>query len=481
MSGGGSTNAMSGALIAPKMSVIGNAIIGKNSLMMPRGYNATTPINTDNTVWIYQTNGVVAPTIGATRGTSSELVFALPKNSTLVGECYLENIMLGGTAGAGVTCEYVKNAGDLLARDVTVQYGNTQLLRYDADLQVFFRRLCKNDVNIEDINSTVLGNLPPSTAAAGTEAVLRDAWLNGCTFITPLEELFWVHAKDEAWMPESLALEGQLRIQLAAWPDLMMTSTGTGAVPADVAVFPLVSSCKLRYIEYTLSAAEKQNRLAIYKTPEGLVQKFLDVETQLGIQWTGLNVARAAYALGANNLNAQALVDVTPIQLSNFRLDMAEIWFVVRRLSNSDTASYPDEAGIIGPGFRGSRYESNQSNSLVTGAPISTMVQIEEFSFNANGKTIFVAQSDLYNRTYVRKYYHPDAQVADPVYCIPLALFPEDRRNATGHLSASVLGNLTVNIRLRDPGNDIVYQIDFYDHSHNLLQSRAGSITKALH
>lgn len=481
---------MNAAMISGMQSVISNAIIGKNSLFAIRGHTATTPVFIDPTVFIFQTNGVINPTISQTRGGSSELVFALPKNSTLVGPCFLETVLTQGTLAAPpALAEYQKNVGDRLCELVTLQYGNTQIQRYNSDFQVFFRRLCKNDVNIEATNVNVLGNLPPSTSATGTEAVLASAFTNpaGVTLTTPLEELVWVNRKDESWMPESLALEGQLRIQLAAWPDLIITSTRDATA---VAAFPTVTTCRLRYFEYTLSAAEKENRLKIYKTPQGMIQKFLDLELQTGFVVQGSG-ARAAYAnTVVDPLAAQADLIVGPIQLNNLRLDMAELVFCVRRLTNAAPADYPLEAGVIGAGYSGSQYESNPSLSLVwaaqvntagpVGRSIQTEVQIRSFSFAANGKTIFTSQPDLYNRSFVRKYFHPDAQVADPVYCIPLSFFPEDRTNATGHLSASVLGNLTLTIVLANPGANISYQVDVYSHSHNILQSRAGGITKAL-
>lgn len=468
---------MSSQLIAAKNSVLGSALIGKNSLLSRRGFLATTPVFMDYNQFIFQTNGVTTPTLSTIVGGSSEVVFAMPKASTLISNVILQCVLGAGTvnplAAPGTVVEYIKNFGDLLARDVVLQYGNTQLQRYDADFVVFNRRLCHNDVNIEGINISVFGNLPPSTNPSGTEATLRDAYLQGCTVLAPLEELYFVHAKDEAWMPESLALEGQIRIQLASLPELLISTNGT---IADVGTAPTIQDCRLRYHEFTLSAAEKENRLKLYKTPEGAVTHFLDLERQLGHTFRGLQVGRAA----GSALSAQPLVFVPPIQLSNIRMDMAEIIFTVRRLSNDNTINLPDERGVIGTPMQGSRYESNSSNSLVTGAPINTMIQISSFALNANGKEIFASNTDLMNRAYIRKYYHPDSQAVDPVYTIPLAFFPEDRRNATGHLSASVLGNMTLDIVLPDPGATIVYQIDIWVHSHNIIQSRGGGITKAL-
>ncbi len=81
----------------------------------------------------------------------------------------------------------------------------------------------------------------------------------------------------------------------------------------------------------------------------------------------------------------------------------------------------------------------------------------------------------------MRKRYHPDSQIAEAIYTIPFAAFPEDRKNATGHQSAQVLGKLELVITMADFPATQPHRCDVYTHSHNFIQARAGGATKALH
>jgi hypothetical protein len=476
------TTGYGAAMIATKQSQLAQVLIGSKSLYQQRGMQATTPVHCDDTVYILPIDNNITPAWVA----GARVRFALPKTSTLIGRAWLEIALAAGSNAVGgaytpgvpfnpvtgaiavapigtPSAAYCKNFGDLIIEQDTLRYGSNVLQQYNTEFQVMLRRLAKNDVNIEDVNSNVFGALPPGGAA---ELVLADAFYSGCTVRRPLDELFWTSSKDEHWMPESLALEGELICQFRGIGEVVYTADQNAP-----ATLPTITDVRLRYQEITLSAAEKENRLKLYKTPEGSVVHFLDVEQQLGFVFTG--------AAAAHTVN---------IPLSNFRMDMAEIVFMVRVLENEVTTAQT-------PGYRapianvngqlqlwgGSRMESLATPSLVTGASVACIVPITQFKLSAAGKDIYVYQPEFYNRSYVRKQYHPDSQIADGIYVISFAAFPEDRKNATGHQSASVLGQLNLAIDMPATSTALRYQVDVYSHSHNLIQSRAGGIAKALH
>lgn len=534
------------ATISAKFSQLAGALLGNKSIFMPVGNQALTPFFIDDTVYILQSNGVTTPPF------QGKLQFNLPKNSTLIGKAYVEITLTGGkdnstqnsaatdgyansfdpnvaysSAGTYPTntnmplAEYVKNVGDLIVDQHQLVYGNANLQQFPGLFHYLFRRVCRNDVNIEATNAQVLGNLPPGgNVNTGSERVLVDAFYRGVTLEVPLEEYFWVSRKSEHWMPESLALEGQLVMSLVPLNQIVCTASRSSAV---IGTAPTISNVVLRYQEITLSAAEKENRLKLYKSPQGLVTHFLDLEQQLSYQQAGIQ-SRTVWGTG-NGLTPQAgyvALSARPnmvinVPLNNLRMDMAEIIFCVHRVgynanyvSAGNTygiADYPGETGTIatttGGGYAGSYAESNNlvgsilfpTASAVTGwsygcnSPLTntanqsfaSQVQVTNFTITAGGKNLLTYQSDFWNKTHVRKYYHPDSQIADFLYVIPWAAFPEDRFNATGHMSASVLGNLALTINLPDPGPAITYQVDVFCHSANLMQSRAGGIVKALY
>lgn len=472
-----------GALVSSKSSQLAQALLGTHSVHTPRGWQAITPVHYDDTV-------ALAPLDGSTGRFGGQVRFALPKNSTLIGPCHLEIVINKGMttnpwtdqpAQPQARAAFMKNAGDLMLDNVALRYGNNILQQYTGEFQTIWRRLCYHDVNIEATNVNVLGGLPPGNP---TEDVLEDALTirvasgggggpfavpaaQTTTLYVPLEELYYVHNRDEYWMPEALALEGELLITYPALQNVCYTSSGTGAVftgaivltAAGTAYEPSIASSRLRYQEVTLSAAEKENRLQLYKSPEGQVIKFLDLERQPAVTIASSNVAGTAL---------QAVV-----QLDAFRMDGAEIIFCIRK----DT----DPASGVSVGWVGSNMETNTTNSIITGAPVNCIVPATSFRVTAAGKEIYVSQPEEWNRTVVRKRYHPDSQIADNYYIVPFALFPEDRKNATGHQSYSVLGTLRIIIDFVDVGFVGNYRVDVWSHSHNLIQVRKGGVTKAQH
>lgn len=473
------------ARISAQASQLGHALNGNVSLYAPRGSTAVTPTFTDQTVSIAPANGNTSPQWG------SKVVFNLPKNSTLISQCWIRTTLSAGQTTPAYTpplngapevgtpqAEYVKNLGDFLYQNHSVQYGNSQLQNFDGAFVALFRRLIRNDVNIEGTNAMILGNLPPSTSVTGPEQVLVDAFYNGVTVYTPLEELFFAKNLDEAWMTEAYALEGQIISQLSDPGNVIVTKT---RAPGVVTTLPQNTSVNLVYVEITLSAAEKDNRLKHYRTPEGLVNTWMDLEYQKGVVLGGFAARPAAGPLSLRPLVTRV------IQLNNLRMDMAELVFCIRRLTNSSAVNNSAEEQATLQPWSGSPLEGSTATSRlspiagVANTGFATLIDIQSFALKAGQKLLYAETIDsFWNRAQMRKSYHKDAQIVGAVYCIPFARFPEDCKNATGFLSASTLGVLTLEITFRDPGSDITYQFDLWDRCYNLMQSRGGGIVAAL-
>lgn len=395
--------------------------------------------------------------------------------------------------------------GDLVVANHNVVYGNVQLQYVPGIYHGVRRRICSNDVNIEGSNAMVLGALPPSgaivantilpaVAQASTEAVLIDAFYSGCTLYVPCEEYFWTHCRDEMHMPEALALEQQIQMQLAAAGDIVCT--GTRDVTA-INALPTVSDIRLRYEEVTVSATEKENLLKLYATPEGMVQHFLDLElvTAQYIVGTG---ARAAYvaATPATYLENQPALTAN-ISLQSLRMDISDLIFVVSRWSNTASAeTFPLENGVLNTGYAGSALESNravpsllfeQGASLGANAALLQLqgfsVNVEVTSFSLLGGTVQLdsaVHSDFWNRTMERKSYFPDSQIAEPFYVRAFSQFPQDSKNSSGHISPSTVGNMNLQITLPNPGNTITYLVQVFSHCHNAMQTTNGGRGKVL-
>lgn len=492
---GNSLNAASQG-IAAQYSQLSQVVLGHNSVYMPKGGQALTPTARDDTTYIAPANGVQTPAWVA----NNKIIYSLPKTATLIGKCWHEitlsagqtnvaytppapaNPVAGTAAAAAVntpTAEYVKNIGDLICSYIILRYGTTPLQQYTSNMVVAQRMLEKNNINIEDINVEVLGNLAPG---GNSEQTLIDAFYRGVTLRHPLDELWFTQSQDRHWMPESLALEGTLEFTLRDPQYLIITSTGSNSVlTGGAAAMPTITNCVLRYQQVTLSAAEKMNRLAIYKSPEGMVNLFEDTEDQLAYQYVVPGVLTASQLITLN------------VPLSNFRMDSKEIIFYVRVATNTGNyaAPYGTFSGNL-QGYQGSHMESDRlTPSLLVTANgsniIGTMLPILQYKLVSNGKDLCNYQPELLNRTYQRKQYHPDAEVGSYVYCHEFAIYPEDTRNATGHISTSTLGNLTLVIQLNTPAliagsaaGSLTLQVDAHSKAYNLMQSRGGSIAKAL-
>lgn len=476
--------------IAAQMSQLSSAILGTKTVHNPKGHQALAPSSRNESNFLAPANGVVNPPYT----TGLKIVYSLPKTSTLIGKIWSEITLSGGQTNPNYTvavpadtlgnpqqalqpavgtpqAEYVKNVGDLIFEQILLRYGSTVLQQYDSEAQVFLRQLTKNNINIEHINAEVLGNLPPG---GNTEQTLVDAFYTGVTLRHPVEHMWFTQHRDSHWMPEALALEGQLEFTLRALEQLIVTATGDASVfvggAPDAAALPQITDLRLRYQEITLSAAEKENRLRFYKSPEGLVNLFQDFEAQPAF--------RIAGSAAGGNLNFN-------VPLQNFRLDMVEVFFTIRIAENTGPVALPGYvySADLRP-WRGSRCEANTTQaSLLGGAGghLGVFLPCTSYKLTAGGKDLMNDVPELYGRTAIRKEYHPDAQIGGGVYTISFAIYPEDTKNATGHASASVLGALALNIVMPNPGAHIIAQVDVWEKGYNIVQARAGGISKVLH
>ena len=249
----------------------------------------------------------------------------------------------------------------------------------------------------------------------------------------------------------------------------------------------------MRYLSVIHSAAEKDNRLKLYRTPEGLVQRCWTIEHQLGLAINGSGV-RAVYnaAVPATFLQNQPLLRSNRLLLGNFRADIGEWIIVVHRVAGTGTvADFPLENGVINTDYSGSYVEDDTTASLlvpnaVGGSGFSTMIEVTALMPYSGQKPLFDADiNGFWNRSRVRKFYHPNSQLRGAVYHISFARYPEDRRNATGHISAAVAGQLGLEIVLPNPGagplgtTPIRYEASVYGHVYNFMQSRGGGIAAA--
>lgn len=445
------------AALAARQSQFAGALLGALSPYGIQGWQATTPFHPDDTARVQSSDGSQPQFNGSVR-------YPLIKNSTLVGFPVFKVDVSAGVLGGGIaSAAYVNNLGDQLVQSITLRYGSNILQTIPHHTwEIMWRRLTRHDNHLEPVLAQVLGGLPPG---GSTEAVRGSgaggAVVTGLTLFVPLNELYFKHSKDQYWMPEAHALEAEIILQLAPLARLVYSDTGGDAFAGGTA--PALSAGELFYQEITLSAAEKENRLKVYASEQGHVIKFLDLERQEN------------FNLGSGG--GTGLARTVRVPLDNFRMDIAEILFVVRISSDTSSATAP----AVDKDWAGDAMESSTTASIVTGASVACAIPITSFRLEANGKQIYQEQTEFFNRTEQRKRYHKDAQIADPFYMISFANFPEDRRNATGHISASVLGKLELVLTLTDWAVAQTLRVDCYAHSHNIMQHRSGGVTKALH
>lgn len=452
------------ALIATKYGQMGPLLIGGKSLFEPRYWDRTNLHVIDHSV-SYTPSGNQTPSFGDTAR------FVLQKRASLTGEMLIECVISAGVIGpANITAAYVKNLGDQLARTVTIRYGSHVLQAYPGEFQYIWHRVCQHDNHLEGRHALVLGGGGPGSPS---EQDRINAVTQGVTVFIKLDEVFFSQYDDEHWMQEAYATEAEIEVEFEQLGRLVIS--GSLADPFAGGTRPAITQVRLRPMEVTLPAPEKAARLTHYESERGHLLKFLDIESQLNTTFAGLNT-------GANR--------ELRVRLGNIRLDMVELFILFRDDFESANWSFD-------------RLESDRNTASlildpaaapINGGDFATMHAIVSMRLEANGKRIFEDQAELLNRAWVRKYYHPDSQIADPIYVMSFARLPEDRKNSTSFQNAANLGQLELVLTVADwnpagaaPGaptsgrlNTANRRVDVYVHSHNLIQSRRGDAVKSL-
>lgn len=437
-----------GAAQSSQYSQLAGLVIGALKLYDYSSHIATTPVIYNEVVDIPAAGGQ-RPNFGDTAR------YVMPKTSTLLDEVHIVNTISAGVLAGGRSAAYVNNFGDLLAEEITLRYGSTILQSIPGVWHAAWRRISRNDVNIEGVNALVLGGLPP---AGATETIRQDAVTNGVVIYTPLEELYFVHDKSQCWMPEAHSLEGEIIVKYS--PLARLVYSDNGADPFTTA--PAITESYMRICEVTLSATEKAQRLQTYAGKQGQLHKFLDLERVENVNFTGTGTANPR---------------ILDVPLDNFRMDMVELLFMLRTATDSASATAP----AVDKDWAGDPLEASTNTSNVTGASVGTVKDITSYQLLVNGKILQDTVEDLWNRAKMRKRAHPDAQIASGIYVHPFAVYPEERKNATGHISAQMLGNLVLRITVPDWAATETRRVDVFSHSHNAIQEKSGGVAKALH
>jgi len=455
-------------------------LIGPNSLFQPQSWSVSALHALDET----STFSPVRPN----PQWGETIRFTQIKRATLnLG--YLLKIVISGSTLSGATladrkAAYVNNLGDQIVRQVTHRYGSTILHQYDGEYAQLYRRLTTNEVNDEGRSALTLGGLPLTVGAGIPEYQRRQALIDGVTVYVPLDRLWFAQNPDEAWMPEAYATEGEIEIQLARLQDVVYNAVARGGAGGTIAspfsVAPTITSVELVAREATLTIPEKNGRLRNYETDGGLLTHFLDVERQQNVQITGTGGS------GLRNFT---------VELSNIRLDMQEIFFIVRRGLG---AGVPTNQASLETDWGGDKLQAPvyDFTGLATGtAPtrvgsvldnvtpiyIDTLVDdIDSYWLEVGGKQLYQPMNELVSRAWMRKMYHPDSQVKDPIYFVSFAFSPEETKVVTGLQNASNLNKLTLVIRMPDFPANQPRVVDVWAHSHNIIQSKMGNVVKTL-
>ncbi len=447
------------AINATKYGQLGPMIIAPVSVFAPRAWDATNIFHKDLTNEYTPQNGSQNIDFGGT------VRFTAQKRATLLGLPHYRVLIQAALLDAGRNAAYVKDLGDQLMRQVTMRYGSNIIQVYPGEFQYVWHRITKHDNHLEARHLQTLGGLAPGGAQeqARVDALIDPqglgVGLGVLELLIPLDELYFTHHEDEYLMPESLATEVEIEIDLQNL-QLLVYSDNNADPFIGVGRRPTITQHGLKFKEITLPVPEKQSRLSVFETNQGQLIKFLDLEIQrFQINGTG----------GAVPITVR-------VPLDNIRLDVAEFMFWVRRDRNSAAAADP---GINAP-WAGDPVESSTTASIVTAASVATQDQIIQFRLESNGKRLYEDSNDLYNRTVERHEVHKDSQVADFIYIIAPALLPEDRKNASNFLNAANLGRLELVIQLNDFAATYPREVTVYAHSHNIVQTRRGDIVKAL-
>ncbi len=455
-------------------------LVGPNSIFTPKSWSVSNLHVLDETT-------VLSPVRDNTQWGETARFTQIKRASLHMGfvvKVVIGASVLNGVGAANQRAAYCNNLGDQLLKRVTHRYGSTVLHQYDGEYAQLYRRLCQNEISEESRNALSLGGLPLTFGAGIPEYQRRAALIAGFTLYVPLDRLWFAQNPDEAWMPEAYATEGEIEITLAALNEVVYNAVARaapgGAIATPFTTAPTITSIELIGREVTLTAPEKLQRLQHYESDKGLLTHFLDVESQRGITLTGT---------GTGNVRDFY------VTLDNIRLDMQEIFFIVRRGLG---AGVPTNQASLDSAWAGDKLQAPvyDFTPLATlGAPtrvgsifdtvtpiyVDTMVDnIESYWLEVNRKRLTEPQNDLLGRCWVRQLYHPNSQVKDPIYAISFSFAPEETKLVAGLQSAANIGKLELVIRMLDFPADQPRVVDVWAHVHNIIQSRRGAVVKTL-
>jgi len=480
------------AILSTNFSQLGGLLIGLESHFTHRFWDKANLQLTDETSFI-------DPTRAGTQFNQTAS-YVQPRTATLTTEYVLEVVLSPSTltsqpvplppapgfvpwAPGNTPAAYVNNLGDQLLAQVSHRYGSTILHEYDGEYQQLYQRLTVNEVNEQYRNAMTLGGLPLSTTITN-EAQRRQALVKGITIFVPLNRLWCTQHVDEAWMPEAFSTQGEIAIKFQRLERLVYHAVARGAPGAALpspflgGAPPTILSTRLFTRDVILTVPEKTARLSAYESDRGVLTHFLDREYQRQV------------ITGAGGAGNREYV----IKLDNIRMDMQELFFVVRR-AHTPTIAVNEPA--IDDDWSGDALQAPVYNFATEGNPVRVTSQlgilatapfvdtmfddIVSFRLQAGNKRLYDDQTELLGRTWVRRMYHPDSQPRDPIYFKSFSLIPEATKHVSGFQNAANLGNLTLVITMPNFPADQQKFVDVWCHSHNTNQSRRGDSVKSMH
>lgn len=463
--------------ISAKYSQLAALLVGPASVFTPTFWNTTNVHVVDDTVRLQPTRDNAA--------FNGKIRFELPKRPTGYRNFMLEVVIAAGVAAAA-SAAYVNNLGDQLLRRVVHRYGNTILHEYDGEYQQLWQRYTVHEVDEEARNALTLGGLPLAATAAN-ETQRAAAVTSGITVYCPLDRLWCVQHHDEMWTPEAYGRNGEIEIDIERLEALVYTGAAVATNPFAGGTTPTISSVALIVREVTLSIPEKQARLQYYERDEGFLIKFLDLEKQASVAIAGLG------GTGSREYR---------VKLDNFKLDMQEFFFIIRRQSGptanqadldtdwSGDKMQPtvyDAAGApvtstLAPGGRriDMMIDGAGSGGTAVGNAANPTLQMIAWRLESGQKRLTDNHFDLPSRCWNRKFYHPRSQPRSPIWGDSFSLYPEETKDTYGFQNASNQGNLELVLTMSDFPTTYRIQVDVYAHSHNTIQSRRGDCVKTM-
>lgn len=457
-------------------------LIGRDSFFTPKHWAKSNIHVLDETSFILPTRDNTQ--FGGT------VIFSQPKRATLQCEYVLEVVLSNSTltvnapwGAASTPAAYVNDLGDQLIDQVTHRYGSNILQQYPGEYAALWNKLTKNEIQLQSRNALAAGGLPLS-GQAQNEQQRRQMLVQGVTVYCPLDRLWFVQNKDEAWTPEALATQGEIQIQIQRLEKLVYNATQriAGVVPSPFVggAPPTIRSMRLWSRDVILTVPEKNARLQQFEgnsqADTGMLVHFLDMEQQRRVVLTGTG--------GAGNREFI-------VKLDNIRLDMQELFFIVRRGAG---AGVPATGSALEDAWSGDPLQAPVYSFAVEAAPVRIPSQlglkdtfvdvlvddVVSFRLEAGGKRLFDDSLELLNRTWHRGLYHPTSQPREPIYHKSFSILPEETKITSGFLPASNLGNFNLVITMPDFPANQPRVVDVFVHGHNIIQMRRGDAVKSM-